>query len=37
MDDLDGKAPESSGIIRESPGISSIEKKNRALDIGVIV
>jgi len=27
MDDLDNKAPESDGIIRESPGIHLIEKK----------
>ena len=32
MDDLDGKAPESGGIIRESPGIQLIAKKRGLRD-----
>jgi len=36
MDDLDGKALESNGIIRESPIIHLIDKK-QALEMGVIM
>ena len=36
MGDLDRKAPESTGIIRESPGMRSIDKK-WGLEMGVTV